>query len=494
MSCAQMSRADSWTIQNGFASGYQLMLEAGAAIAGRAMQEFAGAATIHVLCGPGNNGGDGYVAATKLAAVGVPIRIYALGAPRAGSDAAIARNDCPVNAEVFPEFSPEPRDLVIDAVFGAGLTRELPVDVVTAFTIAREARCRVIAVDLPSGLNGDSGFDLGGTLQADVTVTFFRKKPGHLLYPGRALCGEIFVADIGVRDGVFEGEPPSIFENQPVLWAGWLPDNADRQHKYTRGHVGVFSGPRLASGASRLAALSAQAVGPGAVTILGRPSALDIQAAHVTSIMLAVAEAGDGAAKLRALKGCSAAVIGPGFRDLREAASIIVSHLANNRERPIPLVVDADGITALARQPETFFEAAAGSAPSLALTPHEGEFARLFPDLAAAEGMAKHERALAAAKTANAIVVYKGPDTVIAAPDGRVAINANAPPALATAGSGDVLSGLIAGLAARRMPLWEAACAAVWLHGESGAAAGPLAIAEDLVPASRMALESLLSR
>lgn len=491
LTSAQMARADAWTIDNAYHSGIALMANAGGAVARAVLSRFGDCERALVLAGPGNNGGDGYVVAQLLLEAGMTVALHAFGTPRDGSDAAIAAARCDVMAQPPGAFRPTSRDVVIDAVFGAGLTRGLAGQVRAALTTARESGCRVVAVDLPSGVSGDSGLDLGGAIPADVTVTFFRKKPGHLLFPGRALCGDLIVEDIGVRAEVFGDHPPSLFENGPALWREALPRPDAQWHKYARGHAAVYSGGRHATGAARLSARAAQRVGAGAVTILGEPDALDIHAAHVTSIMLRGCSPDDAYDRLRELKGCRACVLGPGFGDLATARKITLSLLKDADDTGLRLVLDADGITAFAETTETLFEAARGRV-SLVLTPHEGEFARLFPDLADNEKLSKLEKAIAAAKQSNAVVLYKGPDTVIASPDGRAVINANATPALATAGSGDVLAGLIAGLLAQAMPLFEASCAAAWLHGEAGSAAGCLPIAEDLIGQIPPALAPLL--
>jgi len=489
-----MGRADRWTIDNAYASGIALMDNAGAAVAGLVLARYGDAARVLVLCGPGNNGGDGYVAAQVLREAGVRVALHAFGAPRPGSDAAISAGRCTVPAESPDAFDPSSDDVVIDALFGAGLTRGLPDDASAALAKARDAGSRIVAVDLPSGINGDSGADLGGAIAADATVTFFRRKPGHLLFPGRALYGEIVVADIGVRPGVFRDDPPSVFENGPALWADALPRPSAGWHKYARGHAAVFSGGRHATGAARLSAMAAQRAGAGAVTILGQPDALDVHAAHVTSIMLRACQPDDAYDRLSDLKGCRGCVLGPGFGDLSTARQIALSLLAERHETGLRLVLDADGITAFAGDHAALFDAAKGSGPAgLVLTPHEGEFVRLFPDLAEDRTLSKLDKALEASRRANAVVLYKGPDTVIAAPDGRAAINANGTPALATAGSGDVLAGVIAGLLAQGVPCFEAACAAAWLHGEAGRAAGPLAIAENLVSEIAPALAPMLT-
>lgn len=477
-----MGRADAWTIDHAYASGIELMENAGAAVAHVVLEQFGDSRRALVLCGPGNNGGDGYIAARILHEAGMPVSLFSFGEPRPGSDAGIARSRCPMAIQSAADFEPSGDDVVIDAVFGAGLTRGLPDNVRAVFARMRSSGSRVVAVDLPSGVNGDSGADLGGAPAADATVTFFRKKPGHALYPGRALCGDLVVADIGVRAEVFGTDAPDVFENGPELWALQLPHARAEWHKYARGHAAVYSGGRHATGASRLAALAAQRAGAGAVTILGAPDALDIHAAHVTSIMLRPCGPDDAYDRLCELKGCRGCILGPGFGDLAVARMIATSLLDQATVTGLRLVLDADGITAFARVRDALFEAAkAAGEPVLVLTPHEGEFGRLFPDLAGDASLSKLDKARMAAARANAIVLYKGPDTVIAAPDGRAAINTNATPALATAGSGDVLAGLIGGLLAQGVPVWEAACAAAWVHGEAGRAAGPLSIAEDLV-------------
>jgi hydroxyethylthiazole kinase-like uncharacterized protein yjeF len=493
LTCAHMSRADAWTIGNGYASGYELMKTAGATIVDVVLRRFADRATVHVLCGPGNNGGDGYVVARLLHEGGLSVRLHAFGDPRPGGDAALAKCDCPVECMSISAFEPDPGDLVVDAVFGAGLARELPEEVTAALAKVNGTGCTVVAVDLPSGVNGDSGRDLGGALPADITVTFFRKKPGHLLYPGRALCGEIIVTEIGVRPGVLEDDPSGLFENEPAVWRHALPVPGPLQYKYSRGHVAVFSGPRHTSGASRLSALAAQRSGAGAVTILGSPGAVDMHAAHVTSIMLKSYGRGEEIEALEALNKCSACVIGPGFGDLDRARDTVTAILSGKDGAAIPLVLDADGLTAFSSRAEDLSRAQiAAVEPGLVLTPHEGEFSRLFPDIVEDERKSKLYRALEAAAEAHAVVVYKGPDTVIASPEGRAAINTNATAALATAGSGDVLAGIIGGLLSQGMPAWEAACAAVWVHGEAGRAAGPFAIAEDLVDSIGPAFDRVL--
>jgi hydroxyethylthiazole kinase-like uncharacterized protein yjeF len=341
----------------------------------------------------------------------------------------------------------------------------------------------VVAVDLPSGLSGLSGRAEGPCLRADLTVTFVRLKPGHLLQPGRGLCGEVVVADIGIPDRIV-GER-RLHCNDPALWRQALPSPSTDAHKYSRGHAAVLSGGPAATGAARLSALAAARAGAGAVTVLSPPAAMQVNATHLTSIMLRRVDGAADALAFVSDRKARAAVLGPGYGaegQLRETALALLDGIA----APFALVLDADAFTAFKDAPASLFVAAGASRARLVLTPHEGEFARLFSDISRDETMSKIEKARAAAARAHAVVVLKGPDSVIAAPDGRAAINANGSPWLATAGSGDVLAGLIAGLCAQGMETFDAACAAVWIHAEAGFRFGPGLIAEDmpgLVPA-----------
>ncbi|MDN2567458.1 NAD(P)H-hydrate dehydratase [Aquibium sp. A9E412] len=477
---AEMAEADRLAIAAGPFDGAELMARAGAAVADALLARFPAAEPVHVVCGPGNNGGDGYVVARLLAARGVAVRLWREDVPRAGSDAAAAAARCPLDAEPLADFAPAPGAVVVDALFGAGLSKPLAGRYAAA--VERMAGTRVVAVDLPSGLDGARGTVLGAAAQAALTVTFFRKKPGHLLYPGRALCGAVLVADIGIADHVLPAVAPTAFENGPALWRAALPWPAADTHKYRRGHVAVLSGGPDATGAARLAARGAARGGAGAVTVLSPPEALLVNACQLTAIMVKRLDGRDDLTAFRAARRAEAWVLGPGF-GVGETARVYAETLlappaAAGRQT---LVLDADGITAFRDAPERLFEAArAAQAAALVLTPHAGEFARLFGDLAGDAALGKLERARLAAARAGAVVLLKGPDTVVAAPDGRAAINANGTPWLATAGAGDVLAGLIAALAAQGMPAFEAAAAAAWLHAETAQGGGPGLIAEDL--------------
>jgi hydroxyethylthiazole kinase-like uncharacterized protein yjeF len=447
---AEMARADAEAVRLGCA-GLALMEAAGRAVA-RAVARLRPAGRILVLCGPGNNGGDGYVASRRLAECGWPVTLAALAPPRAGTDVALAAKRWRGPSVAFRPEEAARAGLVIDAVFGAGLTRSLAPVVVDTL----QAAPRVLAVDVPSGLDGATGAPLGPVRACEGTVTFFRKKPGHLLLPGRLLCGALTLADIGMPASMLQHVASHTWENQPGLWR--LPEKTASGYKYTSGHVTVLGGAEM-TGAARLAAAAARRIGAGLVTIAAEGSA-DIYRMGEPGVMV---DARPLATLLEDVRR-NAWVCGPGL-GVAAAARVLPPLLAAGRR----VVVDADGLTAAAGAPERLLGATV-------LTPHMGEFTRVF----GAPGSDRLEAVRAAARRVQAVVLLKGADTIIAAPDGRAAINASAPPWLATAGSGDVLAGIIAGLLAQDMPAWEAACAGVWLHGQAAARLGPGMVADDL--------------
>ena len=465
----QMGEADRLTIAGGL-PGIQLMEAAGRAVADAVSRRWARRPLV-VLCGPGNNGGDGFVAARLLVERGWPVRLALLGDRGAlrGDAAAVAAQ---WRGAVEP-LSPAALDeaaLAIDAVFGAGLAR--PVEGVAASVIAELERRRtpVVAVDVPSGVDGGTGEVRGIAPKAAVTVTFFRKKPGHLLLPGRLLCGEVVLAQIGIRADVLERIAPPIAANDPDWWQGGFPWPTPETHKYRRGHALVAAGATM-TGAGRLAARAAARAGAGLVTLAAPETAFPIYASALTGvIVLPVADAVGFGALLDDPRR-NAALIGPGAGVSEETRDRTLAILAAEKRA----VLDADALTSFADAPATLFRAI--RAPCV-LTPHEGEFARLF-DTAGG----KIERALRAAEKSGAVVLLKGADTVVAAPDGRVSINASAPPELATAGSGDVLAGLVLGLLAQDMEAFAAASAAAWLHGGAARVFGTGLVAEDLLDA-----------
>ena len=489
----EMGLADRLAAETGRFESFSLMLNAGAAVAAEVLARFPDAAGYDVLCGPGNNGGDGYVIARLLRERGLDAKVWRADAPRPGSDAARAAGECPVQAGPLNAFEARQGRVVIDALFGAGLARPVEDVYAAALEKASAARTSVVAVDLPSGVAGDSGAVLGSAIAADLTVTFFRKKPGHLLYPGRALCGQTVVADIGIGEAALQTIRPRCRENHPAFWAPLLPRPEADTHKYRRGHVAVFSGGPSATGAARLAARGALRIGAGAVTVLSPAAAMAVNAMHLTAIMLKRVEEAAELAAFQHERAPQAYVLGPGFGVGEKARAFVESLLhPRDKESGASLVLDADGITSFANSRDRLFKAVKASGGDVVLTPHPGEFKRLFPDLAG-NAQSKLEMAREAARLSGAIVLAKGPDTVIAAPDGEAVINANGTPYLATAGSGDVLAGMIAGLLGQGMPAFAAACAAVYLHAEAGKAFGPGLIAEDLPEALPAVLQARLA-
>lgn len=485
---AEMGRADALAIAGGVA-GATLMERAGAAaarlVAGRSLP----LARILVLCGPGNNGGDGFVAARLLAGQGYCVTLALLGArDRLSGDAAIMASRWTGEVYDATNIDVGQADLIIDALFGAGLVRDLAPEVRALVERVNTAGVPVVAVDLPSGIDGATGEVWGAAIRAIASVTFFRMKPGHLLMPGRMHAGEVSVVDIGIPTGVLEDIRPRAFANAPELWATLFPVPRIDGHKYTRGHLVAVSGPAFATGATRLAARAALRAGAGLVTVACPSEALPIHAANLSAVMVRVAEGADGLAELLADQRLGTVVLGPGAGVGPETRA----RLEVAAERRV--VVDADAITSYAGGARGLAEALARS-PAAVVTPHDGEFARLFAGEASAlEAPSKLERARAGAALLGAVLLIKGPDTVVAAPDGRAAIASNAPPFIATAGAGDVLAGLIGGLLAQGMPAFEAACAGVWLHGEAGREAGPGLVADDLVDALRPVYRRLFAR
>jgi hydroxyethylthiazole kinase-like uncharacterized protein yjeF len=366
--------------------------------------------------------------------------------------------------------------IVVDALFGAGLARPLEgaaAEIVAAIG-ARNIPC--IAVDVPSGVFGDTGQVMGTAPACVATVTFFRKKPAHLLLPGRELCGDLVVADIGIRPAVLADIAPRCHENDPALWNGRYPWPRPSGHKYSRGHAVVVGGAVM-TGAARLASRAAQRIGAGLVTVAAPSAALPIYAQASDALIMAPLDGARDFAQLVADKRKNVVLLGPGNgADLPTRMRVLDALTARK-----PCVLDADALIAFVDDPAHLCRAIKRHAAQVLLTPHEGEFARLFPAIAKEHPAHKLARARAAAELSGAVVLLKGYDTVIAAADGRAVINANAPPELATAGAGDVLAGLSCGLLAQGMTAFDAACAAAWLHGASASTFGPGLIADDLI-------------
>lgn len=477
LTTAEMQRADQLSITAG-TPGFKLMLSAGQAVA-EAANALVEEGPILIVAGPGNNGGDGFVAAAELAAQGREVSVILMcERDQLQGDAASAARGWKHPVLPFtPQAIGKPA-LIIDALFGAGLSRPVDGEARAMIEAINANGALVLAVDLPSGINGTSAAVMGVAVNATETITFFRKKPAHLLLPGRMHCGHVRVADIGIDAQVLDEIRPQIFENDPDFWGAAFPVPRIDGHKYARGHVLVVSGDAAATGAARLAARGALRAGAGLVTLATPRDALAINAAALTAVMVRPVDTAIEFGELLDDKRYNTCMIGPGAGVGDRTCDLV--HTALSAQRHV--VLDADALTSFAANPERLFESIKSSQDTeVVLTPHEGEFPRLFSDLSNKyPGRSKLERVRAAAERSGAVVLLKGPDTTIAAPDGRATIAANAPPWLATAGAGDVLSGIIAGLLAQGVPAFEAASIGVWMHGEAASEAGPGLIAEDL--------------
>lgn len=477
LTTAEMAEADRLAIAGG-TPGIELMENAGRAVAD-AVCRVAQARRVTVVAGPGNNGGDGFVAARYLGQRDRRVTVIFVGdRNRIKGDAAVAAGRWEGPVVDAPAQGLAGCDLIVDALFGAGLDRVvegLPRDMIDAMN---GAGLPIIAVDLPSGINGTTGAEMGRAVKATHTVTFFRRKPGHLLLPGRLHSGLVEIANIGIPVSVLEQIKPATFANDPILWRTAFPRAEPQGHKYSRGHAVVVSGGPSSTGAARLAARGALRAGAGLVTIASPRDALAINATESVAVMVRPVDGAIELAHFLADKRRNAVILGPGGGvgpAMREQVRAAL-------ESDASVVLDADALTSFAGEPAALANVI-GTRPArpVILTPHEGEFSRLFNILEGdMHSRSKLERARIAASQSGAILVLKGADTVVASPDGRAAIAENGPPSLATAGSGDVLAGMACGLLAQGMPPFEAACAAVWLHGEAANEFGPGLIAEDL--------------
>jgi NAD(P)H-hydrate epimerase len=474
---AQMDAADQ-AAQAGGVNGFGMMEAAGGAVAVAVGARWP-MRPVTVLCGPGNNGGDGFVAARHLAAAGWPVTLSLLGSlEKLSGEAAHAAHLWKGAIAPFSADSLHGGTIVIDALFGSGLSRSLDGEALELVEALKTDRIPTCAIDVPSGLDGATGAVRGAAAPADLTVTFFRKKPGHLLFPGRGLCGDVVVADIGTPDSVLEDIAPETWENGPDLWLDSYPWPEPESYKYKRGEVLILGGEAI-TGASRMTALAASRAGAGMVT-LAAPSR--VWSIYATSLIDAIVRDFDGLTEFEAFLADTrrnVIAIGPGAGVGSATRQFVLAALATKRAA----VLDADALTSFAEAPQDLFRAIAGPC---VLTPHAGEFIRLFHF----EGD-KLQRTRNAAKHCSAVVILKGPDTVIAAPDGRAIINSNAPAQLATGGSGDVLTGFVAALLAQGMAPFEAAAAAVWLHGAAATAFGLGLVARDLPDALPQILQKL---
>jgi NAD(P)H-hydrate epimerase len=479
LTAAEMRAAEQAAFARGLPS-FEAMRRAGVAVVDAILQRWpASGREVHVLCGPGNNGGDGFIAAETLRAAGYRVIAYAVRsksdyAGDAARAASLWQGDIRTpDPSIFAAL--DESAIVVDALFGIGLDRALEGQVAAVIEAVNASPATVIAIDIASGVHADDGRVMGVAIDADLTVTFNWRKRGHLLLPGAVQCGEILVADVGFGGADLSAANPSCWLNGPALWSAHYPIPKRNDHKYRRGHA-IIAGGAVMTGAARLAARAARRVGLGLLTLAVPPEAWPIYAGDQPgAIVRPVADLAAFAA-LAGDERVSALLVGSGLEPDVRTSDLVRACLALGR----PLVIDGGGLTVLAGT-DTL---AAGHA-AVVLTPHEGEFGRLFPDLVACTS--KVDRAVEAARRTRCITVLKGSDTVIAEPHGSAIISDGAPPTLATAGSGDVLAGTIAGLLGLGISALSAASMGVWLHARAAESFGIGLIAEDLpdrLPAS----------
>ncbi len=504
LSADQMQAVDRRAAESGVDT-YTLMQAAGRAVANQVLAIAPRAPVITILVGTGNNGGDGYIAATELSRLGCDVMIIGLARePRAGSDAARAKASCPIpdiriaaDVERLPDdvvARMATSDVIVDALFGAGLAR--PISGSYRLLIQELAKVQettdvhVLAVDLPSGLDGNSLIAQDVAVRADSTVTFFRYKLAHIVSTGRQQCGDIVLCQIGLTRRHLQSDVAYVRLNSPPEFVEHLPVLPVDTHKYTRGAVLVRGGPMECTGAARLSADAALRCGAGLVTLATRSNALAINAAHLTAVMLTVCDDNDAWQQLLEDTRWRVVVLGPGNGVDQAMRDAVLAALSSK----LSCVLDADALSCWQGHRESLYAALCNAGQTPVLTPHAGEFERLFGvDQSTPQGsQTKIARAQAASARTGSVIVFKGADTVIASPDGRVSINNNAPPWLATAGAGDVLAGIIAALIAQGMPSFEASRAAVWVHGEAAVNLRCPMTAEQLAPAAADVLSGLL--
>ncbi|MEN0654131.1 MULTISPECIES: NAD(P)H-hydrate dehydratase [Hyphobacterium] len=467
-------------------SAWVLMQTAGRSVVDAITARWSPRQTV-IFVGPGNNGGDGFVIANGLSDAGWPVRVVRVFPDRNWTgDAHVAAQHWagPVNG-LGPD-SLSGAGLIVDAIFGTGLSRSPEGEAAELIAAINACGAPVVAVDIPSGLNGDRGEPQGEAVEADLTVTFHRLRPAHLLQPSRQFCGKIVCADIGIPDH----DPPEgdvvARLNHPALWPDWPETGAADTHKHRKGRLAVLSGPAKSTGAARMAAVAGLRAGAGLVTMLTPPGAALVNANHLTEVMIrSFRDVEDFLTGLDAIR-ATAAVLGPAAGKSDALKQIVIAALS----RPLPVVLDGDALSVFCDDPGHLL---GHLRDHDVITPHAGEFERLFPGLSGTS-LNKIEAARAAADRAGCVVVFKGADSVIAVPGRTPRINTNASPALATAGTGDTLAGLIGGLLAQGAPAFDAASAAVWLHGEAGLRLGSGLIAGELADVMPAIMQDLARR
>ncbi|MFN7113082.1 MAG: NAD(P)H-hydrate dehydratase [Alphaproteobacteria bacterium] len=486
LSAAEMKKADLAAVASGTPA--HVLIAAAAAGLAAAIEDFAQPCRVLFLCGTGNNGADGFVAAQMLSQkTGWHVRVACLAKKNTlKGDAAEAAEAWQGTTENLNSNLPvHQTDLIIDAVFGTGFKDALPPELVILFDKIRAKNIPVVAADIPSGIDATTGAIAEGTLKADLTVVFCRKKIAHVLAATRAHLGMLQLAAVPIDDAQIAALGTSVFENHPALWLPSFPFPAADAHKYSRGHVMVYGGPER-TGAACLAAYAAQVAGAGVVSIACAPEQKMVYSLYRASLMTDVWRSEEDFKTLLRDERTNVALIGPGGGAAGDAADRLRTATLNALSMAgKTAVLDGDVFTVFKNDPDTLFN---HLSKRHILTPHEGEFSRIFGDLPGS----KLARARAAARKANAIIILKGFDTVIAAPDGTAVVNTNGTPILATAGTGDVLAGLVAGFAAQGMPPFMAALAGVWLHADAARLHGPALTAEDIIIHVNQSLRNLL--
>ena len=452
------------------------MENAGRGVAEEVVRRYPRGSKVLVCCGLGNNGGDGFVCARTLRERGYHVRLGLIGkAEDLKGDAKEMARRWDETIEPLTPKSVDGTEVVVDAIWGTGLRGPVNGAVGQIIDEVTQRRLPVVAVDVPTGVDATFGNVGGVAFEAVSTVTFFRRKTGHVLLPGKRYCGEIRVVDIGIPKSVIPDVAPQTFVNEPDFWLRYYPRLKQDGHKYDRGHSVVVSGPMESTGAARMSARAALRIGSGLVSLATSKAAFYINAAQLTSIMLAVYDGSNGLADVFGTdRRRNAVLIGPGAGISQETRDNVAAVLTSEATA----VIDAEGLTAFEERSQELFSLIQQRNAATILTPHRGEFDRLFPELGNAES--KLEQAKRAAEISGAVMVFKGPDTVVAAPDGLSAISEGSPPWLATAGTGDVLAGMITGLCAQGMSPFDAAAASVWMHAELARIFGPGLIAEDM--------------
>ncbi|MEP3419814.1 MAG: NAD(P)H-hydrate dehydratase [Lentilitoribacter sp.] len=481
----QMSTADALMIKSGIV-GIELMKCAGAFVFDVLRQHFPNAKTVLVVAGVGNNGGDGFILAELLKKNGYDVAVTIIGDDtKIAGDARLAFDTISQGIQLIKNPDLEVYDLIVDGIFGAGLKREVKGDFADIIHAINASATDVLAIDLPSGINGQTGQVSGCAIKAQATATFFRYKPGHVLFPGRELSGKVYLGQFGITQKVLGQISPRLNLNTPALWQDHYPILKATGHKYSRGHALSVSGGLDKSGAARLMAKAALRMGAGLVTIACPSETMSAHAARTDAIMLTKMDNEDELSNILDDKRINAVCVGPGLDPNEQTRSFVKIILNTDKS----VVLDAGALSAFSDKPSTLCGLIRTRSSPTILTPHDGEFERLFPELISTQDKVK--RTKVASETSSATVVLKGPDTVIAKSSDNAAITNNAPPWLATAGSGDVLCGLIAALLAQGMPEFEAACTGVWFHGEAGTQAGPGIISSELEKALKTVIENV---